>query len=198
MKRQCSVLFVLGFVWAAHAWAAPAGPAPQASETQVVPLAAPPLADPLPGERSETAALLLSLGATTLPAALALTHPRATYALGVQPGLVLLGSLILGPSVGHVYAGRPGRALLGIGVRVGALAGLAGAVALSWNSYSSGAEALGVVSLALGAGLWIWDIASAPGSARAHNRKLRERRLSLGAGPVGSTGAPGIVLTATF
>jgi hypothetical protein len=198
MKRLLVVLSVFMILHPGYAWSAPSGHDSQGPEN--VPLGIQPVMDPLPGERSEATALLLSLCATAIPAVLAApaAFGEGGEGQGQTAALVFLGSLIVGPSVGHFYAGRPGRGLLGIGVRVVALFGIAGAVAMSWDEESSGGNAMAFASLGAGAGFLIWDIASAPRSARIHNRALRERHAALGIGRIGGTDAPGVVLTASF
>jgi hypothetical protein len=168
-------------------------PAPVGRDTSGVPLSGDPKSSF--SERSESKALLLSLLATAVPAAL------SAYAISESEGsegasLVLLGSLVVGPSLGHFYAGKPGRALLGMGIRSAALFGLAGAVAMSWDEESAGGNTLAVASLGIGAASIVWDIASAPASARRYNETHGENRLSIGLGPVGS--APGILVAASF
>jgi len=144
-------------------------------------------------ERSESKALLLSFLATAVPAALSAPAAFSESEGSEVAGWVFLGSLVVGPSLGHFYAGSPGRALLGMGIRTAAIVGLAGAVSMSWNDESPEGSALAVASLAVGAVSIVWDIASAPASASHYNET---HGLSIGLGPVGS--APGILVAASF
>src|SRR5262245_50589491 len=75
-----------------------------------VPPRAPPQTD---GERSESAALWLSLGGTAASWGLLVLSPRMGSS-GEE--VALLGGLgtILGPSLGHIYAGRFGTPGLGL------------------------------------------------------------------------------------
>ena len=107
---------------------------------------------------------------------------RTTTALGIT-------AYLAGPSIGHFYAGQSGRAWIGIGVR--GLIGIATAaafVSLIDEGSANNQEALSVGLLTAGVAAMVVDIVTAPGSARAHNEKVR--RMSIGPASVG--GAPGI------
>lgn len=67
--------------------------------------------------KSPRRALALSLAATALPAAVgtALTFDSRHE----EGALLILGGVVLGPSAGHWYAGRAGRAALTAGLRAG-------------------------------------------------------------------------------
>jgi hypothetical protein len=163
---------------------------------------------PFPGDpnasfskRSESTALLWSLLATVVPAVL--TAPTTFGESegsgdGAGAAFIFLGSVMVGPSLGHFYAGCPGRAMAGIGIRTAALIGLSAAIAATWDGDSSGGNVLAFTSLGIGAGFIVWDIASAPGSARRYNESHRRSQVSLGLGPVGSTGVPGVRFAASF
>ena len=107
---------------------------------------------------------------------------RTTTALGIT-------AYLAGPSIGHFYAGESGRAWIGIGVRgligIGTAAAFASLIA---EGSSNDSEALSIGLLTAGVAAMVVDIVTAPGSARAHNEKVR--RMSLGPALVG--GAPGI------
>jgi hypothetical protein len=144
------------------------------------------LASPAPSPayldmKSESKALRLSALGTLIPGLAAVAS--APGAFGDSPGagtvFVTAGAfaVLVGPSLGHFYAGRPGRAWLGIGLRCAGAAGFIGAVAASfpssWNSgSSSGADGAAVCALALIGGSMIYDIGTAARSARVHNAKL--------------------------
>ena len=72
--------------------------------------------NPTAPRRSPATAGLLSLGATAVPLAVGVAAFEEDSFLAFWTGV---GGLVLGPSAGHFYAGRPGRALGGIGLRAG-------------------------------------------------------------------------------
>src|SRR5690349_22667086 len=131
--------------------------------------------------KSENTALMLSLAGTVVPAAVS-----APAAFGDEENVgaawVFLGALLLGPSVGHFYSDRPGRALAGIGIRGVAMVGLGGAIAASWDSENSDADALAVASLGLGAACIAYDIVRAPHSARVQNNMVRQSKVTASMG----------------
>jgi hypothetical protein len=157
---------------------------------------APQLPSEVSGLKSERTALLTSILGTTIPiaagTALALAHDESSTSDGsddVAAALIFTG-VVFGPSMGHFYADRPGKAFAGIGLRTLSIVGLGAAVAASWDSPSDEANAMAIGSLTLGALVAISDIASAPKSARTHNESMEAHRVSVGLGPVGS--APGV------
>jgi hypothetical protein len=109
-------------------------------------------------------------------------------ALGTTTALGI-AAYLAGPSIGHFYAGRPGRAWAGVGVR--GLIGLgftATAAASIDEDVNNDQDALIVALLVAGAGAMVFDIATAPHSAHVHNEKVR--RMSISPASVG--GAPGL------
>jgi len=136
---------------------------------------------PGPDLKSETLAFNLSLWGTLIPLAAGLLGFQAAF----------LGCLI-GPSLGYFYAGLPGRALLGMGLRTVAgivtLAGLkAAAVGFAYLFFFrvEKAEELGTPGalIALGglvliAGSAVVDIAGVKRSVRERNNRLQGKRLS--------------------
>lgn len=99
--------------------------------------------------------------------------------------------LVVGPSVGHWYAGEGGRGAATMGLRFlafGGGAGLAfGGIAVLSDSNDTGAEAggftlVGLASVmgAAGLGLVIWDLADAGEAARRSNREDLEDRWAAG------------------
>ena len=146
--------------------------------------------DIAPGTKSESTALSLSLFGTGLSLG-------AGTAVGGGTGAgIVLGGAVFGPSLGHFYAGRPARALIGIGIRSASVVALAVAVGSAWENESSGATALGIGSLILGTASMITDVAEAPRSARIHNGKLAEHRFSVA--PWGTRHAAGLRATVGF
>lgn len=111
------------------------------------------------------------------------------------PGAAIVGALIIGPSLGHFYAARPGRAFLGIGIRTLAGVGIAAAFA---DELGEGTDhphaALGGIGAVLGGVSLAWDIARAPHSAQVHNDHVRESRRTIGIAP--SFGSAGLGLCA--
>lgn len=147
--------------------------------------------EPIPGIKSGKSAFWWSFLGTGLPTAVgAFDVYRANSSDSVVPGILLVGGLLIGPSLGHFYAGRPGRAWRGIGFR--ALAGTGVAIAIAetlGESTETHLEVLGGVCLALGGVVIAWDIVRAPHSAHVHNDEVREARTSLGVAPsIGSAG----------
>ena len=141
--------------------------------------------------KSGSTAFVLSFLGTAVPVVMGVAGSSATSD-DAASGLLVLSAYMVGPSLGHFYAGRPGRAFLGIGVRTLALVGAGAAVATSWDNPNSGSDALAIASLLVGGGSAIVDIAGASGSARAHNEKMRKDRLSLTPALIGPTRAPGL------
>jgi hypothetical protein len=136
----------------------------------------------IPGTKSETAALLWSLLGTVVPAGAALLMaPSEANASneGAVPSLVFLGSALIGPSLGHFYSGRSGRALTGIGIRTAALAAMIAGVAAAWNGNGGGDELM-VAGLAVGGTVLAYDIIRAPHSARVHNNTIQAARIAVG------------------
>jgi hypothetical protein len=108
-------------------------------------------------------------------------------------GLTFLGALVLGPSLGHFYAGRSGRALTGIGLRTLALAAVMAGVAATWNNESDAGSAAAYAGVALGGAVVLWDIVRAPHSAKVRNE---QRRRSVSVTPTLSPGEAGVRLGA--
>ena len=119
----------------------------------------------------------LSLLGTLVPvgAGLAIMSAGDTENGGGAAGLgatCVLGGVLVGPGLGHSYAGNGDRLLVGLGLRALGLAGATTAVALSWDNPDSGAAALG-----FGAGMLlvvvsaIYDIATADDAAVNYNKR---------------------------
>jgi len=147
-----------------------------------------------PGSRSASRAFLVSFLGTAAPIGVgyAMASSNEISLDDAGPASLVLGGFVLGPSLGHFYAGKPGRALAGIGIRVASLLGMAVAVGESWDQESKGADVLAGVSLGVGAGSAIFDIVTAGKSAQRHNRTAGGTRICLAPALVGS--APGLRL----
>ncbi len=154
---------------------------PSASRTHGVMLGQEPPKEAGPGFKSERTALLLSLLGTAIPAGVAIASAS---------GELLFAAVVFGPSLGHLYAERPGRALAGVGIRL-ALVGVGAGIAVAGDKDD---VALFLATLALGGMAVVWDIARAPRSARIHNDKLRPGRIAVALLPL--LHAPGVQLNA--
>lgn len=151
------------------------------------------------GMKSETGALLWSLLGTVVPVGVSAPFvwtPTAPNGAAV----LLVGAVIIGPSLGHFYAARPGAAFLGIGVRLLAGAGVAvgGLASVSEGGATSGANAIVAIGAIVGGASIVWDILRAPHSARVHNNQVRQGRISLLVTPSLHAGGLGLCAVATF
>lgn len=147
-------------------------------------ISSPPTGELRPGTKSGKTALLFSVLGTVVPAAATLPFiwERSGTSLAHTSALVGAGAYLIGPSLGHFYANRPGRAVGGIAIRALAAAGvaIAGLGGASEGGITPGQAALGVAGGIIGAASVVWDIASAPHSARVHNDELRQERAAIG------------------
>ena len=107
--------------------------------------------------------------------------------------LVAIGGAVVGPSLGHFYAQRYGRAIRGIVIRGVATAIVAGTV--TTDTRSDGLAALSAGALLVGITSFVVDIAGAPHSARVHNETVAGR-VRLGVAPL--AGPPGVAVRVTF
>ena len=123
-------------------------------------------------ERSPGIARALSLVGTAAPVALSLSdNDAASYAL-------LGGGLILGPSIGYVYAGDAKRGMKRAGVRAAVLAATLGPALLLGDPDPQGDVSALRAALALGGGiatvvLAVLDIKRVGDRVRAQNEVLR-------------------------
>ena len=102
----------------------------------------------------------------------------------------------LGPSLGHFYAGRPGRAWLGIGVRLAAMAATLWALnGMVLEDPDHGEDVVIIAGLVTYCASGIIDIATAPASAAKANE---ESRLLLQGTRIRSTGDPALALQYRF
>jgi hypothetical protein len=152
----------------------------------------------LPGIKSETSALLLSVLGTATAAACAPLVFESTSSDAA--GFILVGALVLGPSLGHFYAERPGPAFGGIAIRLLAGAGVAlGALAEgSEGGSTSTSSAIAAAGVIVGGASILWDIARAPHSARVHNDQVRQGRMSFGIAPSMGAAGMGLSVAVTF
>lgn len=158
------------------------------------------------GPKSETAALVWSLGGTLVPAAaggvfLAFgSRSQGREGSEAVPILLLIAGPLIGPSLGHMYAGRTGRGLATIGLRAALSAGgLVAALAIcpfDGCSTDESAQA-GTVFLAaagLVAASIVYDVVTAPASARWYNARHRSASFR----PTFINGRPGLAARLSY
>jgi len=120
--------------------------------------------------KSERTAVTLSLIATLVPIAAGAAIWSAEQPDPLFGPIVMGGSFLVGPSVGHFYIGKPGGLWLRLGIAVGATAaGLAaGASTGGWEGLT-----VFVVAIGIGAGVividGVYDIIRLPTAVRNHN-----------------------------
>lgn len=153
-----------------------------------------------PAAKSETAALVWSLGGTLVPAAAGgvflAYRSRSEGREGSEavPILLLIAGPLIGPSMGHMYAGRTGRGLATIGLRAALSAGglLAALAICPFDGCSTDqSDQAGTVFLAaagLVAASMVYDVVTAPASARWYNARHR----SASFGPTFINDSPGL------
>ena len=194
MKTFVAALFLVGLPLTARAQPGITDPTPPPSTS----------ADQN-GDRSPAVALGLSLGGTAVAyGALFAAAEADSEALG----WVAFGGMIVGPSLGHFYAGEVGRGLGHSGIRLGA-AGIfvAGAMVAFSDCFfteedeceGSAGPAIMIGGAVLGVGSTIYSIVDAPRAARRANA-AKHRVLITPApvvGPERSTGF-GLQLGSTF
>jgi hypothetical protein len=128
--------------------------------------------------------------------------------LGWTSGIIVGTGVLLGPGIGHLYAGNPSQFAIGTGVRIiGATLVAVCLMNTAWNWYGSGDSVYGSVGASM-AGLCIggtlllysmvYDITTADNSA--HNYNARHNGTSLSVFPTWfpDNGAAGIRLIASF
>ncbi len=152
------------------------------------------------GIKSVATGVAWSIGGVVVPIAAAVLV-RSNDGPNDGPTLLGFAGFLIGPSLGHFYAGRTGRGLGGIGARLVVTVGAIAAVGATWNSNSfpsSEAYALGVLVLGAVAASTIWDIARVPGSVRRHNVAARSTGLTLAITPIAGASRLGIGGRVTF
>lgn len=110
--------------------------------------------------------------------------------------IVAIGGAVVGPSLGHFYAERDGRAIRGIVIR-GTAAGILASA--DYESSETGNIVLVVGGSVLGIVFLVADIAGASHSAKVHNDAVAGR-VRLGVAPLGRAGAraSGVTICLTF
>jgi hypothetical protein len=113
-------------------------------------------------------------------------QPQIEEEIGMQAaGFTMVGlGLIVGPSVGHLYAGDTLWGLAGMGLRLLTIGGSAGLMTAGGMIASEGRDnrgsgaavmALGTAAACVGLGLVIWDLLDAPEAARRANAEHRKK-----------------------
>lgn len=127
----------------------------------------PPSREVLFAPKSEATALRYSAYGTALPICLGLASWRAT-GMEENLGIAAAGGVILGPSLGYIYAGSPGRGLMGIGLRSTAL--FFGGIGALGSTSDEGAATAWWVAGGIAAASCIYDIARVQAQVRKNNR----------------------------
>ena len=95
-------------------------------------------------------------------------------------GVLIVAGTILGPGLGHAYAGESGRFWRGAGLRTLSWGVMIGAAALAWDGSNEGGSAiLALGSMSLYVASTIYDLATAGDSASRHNEKLASHKVSV-------------------
>ena len=153
-----------------------------------------------PGWKNENTAFAYSLFGTGLPiAAGAYVNGREGEADAAAVLFPIGAGYVFGPSLGHIYARKSKRALVGIGVRSASVAALWAGLEIHANSGSEapGVASIGMLGAIVGVSWMIADILEAPKSAREHNREHGLGGLRLSPSLIAGT-APGILVDAVF
>jgi hypothetical protein len=113
--------------------------------------------------------------------------------------LLVLGGLLMGPGIGHMYAGNEKRFWGGFGLRLAGLAGMTLSFAASWNNPDSDGAAVGFLAgSVVYLGSTIHDIATADNSVRDYNKKYGLTGVSIAPTYFASQNAPGLQLAISF
>jgi hypothetical protein len=147
--------------------------------------------------KRERTALAWSLGGTVIP----VVAGQYLWTRRGDPGFAALSvaGVLIGPSLGHLYAGRFGRGAATVGLRVALGAGMV-AAGICWDecthaqnqTLAAGAIFFGTLT----AVSVVYDIVTAPASARRWN--ARRAALSMGPARVGGRSALGAWVTVRF
>jgi hypothetical protein len=157
--------------------------------------------------RTKSTALSLSLAATLMPVAcgVALISKDDHFQGAVIGGV----GMVLGPGIGHAYAGQTGRLATGSLIRIGGLvlmsAGALGDIGFSLKprhpytkSSGSDIDPMVVVGAAVCVFSAIYDIATVGRSVQKYNRSQRHARVDVRPVWFAQEKTPGLALTLTF
>ncbi|MBW2454496.1 MAG: hypothetical protein JRI68_08295 [Deltaproteobacteria bacterium] len=174
------------------------------------PMPPPPNVTGAEGDSSPAAAGWLAVLSTLVPVGIGFTMTtlvERNESEGMMAGLVVVGTgAVVGPSMGHFYAGEVGHGLATAGIRLVAFGNAFGLGFLGVATMQSSQDrALGWMMLGLagasgagGLGLMIYDLVDAPSAARRANREDPSPRDELAAVPDITLGPAGGSLTWTF
>ena len=145
------------------------------------------------GYKSPDGAFFYSFGATAIPVG------AGAVVSGDAGAALFIAAVVFGPSAGHFYADRPGHAWSGIAVRGAAVGAVAvGAPHMFDSGDHGGTDAL-IVLGSLACITWvIYDLATAPGSARKHNAELEHAGVTVSPAILGPERAPGLRVDVAF
>lgn len=158
-------------------------------------------------QKKPAVAFLLSSGTTTASVLAGLVLAKNGY--DTSGGLFIIGGLLLGPSVGHMYVGNGSGVLKGIGTRIlgGSIALIGGYVILATGlgdalggESSPAAEIMGSALLFGGLGLVAYSAIYDWINSAKYAKKMNERQKGLQISPAfdAYTGKPIINLKLTF
>lgn len=166
--------------------------------------------DKCAGCKSQSKGILLSSVCTVAPVTLGglLTSVGGGVDIGAGEGslegigiLVIGTGALLGPGVGHLYAGRTGHFFVGAGIRTLGLAVTGAALASRFNEYATPTvgtyvAAWGGVAIFLGSA--VYDIATAGNAVHRRNLKRQPPGVTLNVGQVGGSANYGLKLAIGF
>jgi hypothetical protein len=153
------------------------------------------------GGKSPGTALALSLMSTVVPIGAGIALMATESPAGLIP---FLGGILVGPSIGHFYAGNTGRGLATAGLRTVSLVGgtLAAYAICPYDGCSdSDVQAATWVLIAtagLTLGSSVVDIATAPDAARRYNERQQAARLRVTPVFLAGGSAPGLAVNYRF
>jgi hypothetical protein len=151
----------------------------------------------IPGTKYGPTAFGYSFLGTCVPIVVGASLGSSSNSSDAAVGLPILGGYLFGPATGHFYAGRPKRALIGVGIRTVAFAGMLIGVESNTTSEFT-VNGLAVVGFLVGVGSMVADICEAPHSVRIHNEELVRGHASIAPTVIGEAGAPGLRVDYTF
>jgi hypothetical protein len=171
------------------------------AEAEDAPTAPAASAAPAPsGTKYGATAFAYSLFGTALPCvASSIYISREGEASEAAAGLPILAAYLVGPSLGHFYAGQSKRALVGIGIRSAAAAAFAAGLSIEEDkAYDApSANTLMLLSVIVGLSSTLVDVFDAPRSARIHNEGLPRTKIEVSPAAIGFARAPGIRVDAS-
>jgi hypothetical protein len=161
----------------------------------------------IPKAKSPEKAVLISLAGTVISYGILMSTSGNGNDMGIT-NVIVLGGTLIGPGLGHNYAGNEGRMWRGIGIRAAAcgltLLGAGLVLDATWNS-NEGSEAPGIFFIFAGSiaflGSSVYDIATADDSARKYNEEnglAAKAKISISPTYFVQHQAPGAAITLNF